>query len=158
MLPTVVEIHVRFIFFCYHCLVYKRAFWLERFCRGISTRSVIFVLDQGVFISFIVIYDYFVLLSCSIWFLYLVLENPILLTFAHAGQVAHWWLGAYIRHRYHVDLPKLIGIARIIVVKTSTSISRYDPTSNSLLFNRSKSIVPVFLFIFLKILKILKNP
>ena len=42
-------------------------------------------LDKGVFISFIVIYDYFILLSCSIWFLYLVLANLILLTFAHAG-------------------------------------------------------------------------
>ena len=72
-------------FFCYHCLVYRRVFWLECFCSGISTRSVIFVLDQGVFISVIVIYDYFFLLSYSIWFLYLVLANLILLMFAHAG-------------------------------------------------------------------------
>ena len=65
--------------------------------------------------------------------------------FAHAGKGAHWWLGAYIRHRNHLDLPELIEIARIITVKTSTSISRYDPTGNFLLFNRSESIVPVFL-------------
>ena len=58
---------------------------MERFCRGISTRLVLFVLDQGVFISFIVIYDYFILLSCSIQFLYLVLANLIWLMFAHAG-------------------------------------------------------------------------
>ena len=56
-------------FFRYHCFVYRREFWLEHFCRGTSTRLVIFALDQGVFISFIVIYDYFVLLSCSICFL-----------------------------------------------------------------------------------------
>ena len=60
-------------------------FWLERFCKGASARSVICVLDQGVFISVIVIYDYLFLLSYSIWFLYLVSANPILLTFAHAG-------------------------------------------------------------------------
>ena len=53
-----------------------------------------FVLDQEVFISFIVIYDYFILLSCSIWFLCLVLANLILFTFAHARYEAYWWLGA----------------------------------------------------------------
>ena len=85
-LTSIVEILVRSIFFRgYHCFVYRRAFWLERFCRGTSTRSVLFVLDQGVFISFIAIYDYFILLSCSIQFLYFVCANLIWLTFVHAG-------------------------------------------------------------------------
>ena len=61
------------------------------------------------------------------------------------------------RHKNHFDLPELIGIARIITVKTSTSISRYDPIGNSLLFNRSESIVLAFPSIFLKTPKILKT-
>ena len=70
--------------------------WLSLFClqegvlagaflRGDLNSFGYLRLGWGVFISFIVIYDYVVLLSCSIWFLYLVLENLILLTFAHVG-------------------------------------------------------------------------
>ena len=51
----------------------------------------------------------------------------------------------------------MIGIARIITVKNSTRISRYDPIGNYLLFNKSVAIVPAFPSIFLKTPKILKT-
>ena len=60
LLPSIVEIHVRSIFSAIIVLSTGGHFGWSVFCRGTSTRSAFFILDQGVFISFIVIYDYFV--------------------------------------------------------------------------------------------------
>ena len=74
-----------YVFFRDHCLVYRRAFSAGAFLQGDLKSLRLSVLYQGVFISFIVIYDYILLLFCRSSFFFRGTANLILLTFACVG-------------------------------------------------------------------------
>ena len=81
------------------------------------------VLYQGVFISINAIYDFIMLFFCSILLSHDT-TNLIWLTFVVQERERIDFLEQNVGHRTHSKLLKLIGIARIIIIKESTRFSR----------------------------------
>ena len=97
---------------------------LGHFCRGTSTRLDCLRFYQGVFISVIAIYDFFLLFFCSILFFSHDAANLIWLTFVVQERGSIDFLEQNVGHRTCSKLLKLIGIAGIIIIKASTRFSR----------------------------------
>ena len=120
LLPSIREIVTRSIFFGgIFVLSTGGRHQLGRFCRGSSTR-----LYQGVFISVIVIYDFFLPFFCSILFFPHDTANLIWLTFVVQERGHIDFLEQNVGNRTCSKLLKLIGIAGIIIIKASTRFSK----------------------------------
>ena len=125
-LPSIRKIFVRCISFFRESLscLQEGDFNLGIFTGEPQLAWIDFIFYQGVFISVIAIYDFFLLFFCSIYLFSHVVANLIWLMFVVQERGCIDSLGQNVGHRTCSKLLKLIGIVGIIIIKASTRFSR----------------------------------
>ena len=124
LIPSIREIVARSIYFWESLSFLQEGdFNLGVFSGGPQFAWIVLVFYQGVFISVIAIYDFFLLFFVAFSFFSHVATNLIWLTFVMQERGRIDSLGQNVEHRTCLKLLKLIGIEGIII-QESTRISR----------------------------------